>query len=360
MLALHDALVHPVIRAFGGRRVKTMGDAYLVLFGAPTEALLCATAVQDRLWDYRRRVAEARRIEIRIALAAGEVRLARGDVFGDAVNLAARVEAEAEPGEIWFTEALYWSLDRDRVAFEEIGHRALKGFADPVRLFRVPAAAAADAPPFGDAALDLVAGVPPPDPEVLERTLEVGSVAPGSRVGPTLRLGALALAVAVAVTGAWWLQLTPTERALRRGRYEEARVALEQVTAERGAQDPEVLFLRGRYEQVRADAGAGGSLRAAFSAWSRALAAGSGDALSALEVEARADACSRRTMAVRALVDSRSAEAMGALMDAAEKDPPPPAAANPLEAIRNALARPRGCAAGDLAREGLAALARGG
>ena len=100
MRALHDGLVLPVLGAFRGTRVKSVGDAYLALFDAPTEALLCATAVQDRLWAYDRQVAEAERVDVRVAIAMGEVSLAGGDVFGEAVNLAARIEGEAESGEI--------------------------------------------------------------------------------------------------------------------------------------------------------------------------------------------------------------------------------------------------------------------
>src|SRR5512133_1022857 len=67
MLALQDELVLPVVRAFGGRRVKTIGDAYLVLFRSPTAGVLCGMAIQDRLWDYGRRVAKEERIEVLVA-----------------------------------------------------------------------------------------------------------------------------------------------------------------------------------------------------------------------------------------------------------------------------------------------------
>src|SRR3990172_9207094 len=141
MLALHDALLMPVVKAFGGLRVKTIGDAYLVVFGAPTEALLCGMAIQDRLWDYGQRVVEAERMEVRVVVSIGEVRIVKDgggvDVFGEAVNLAARVEGEALPGDVWFTEAVYWAADRRRVPFEEIGYRELKGFPEKLRLFRV-------------------------------------------------------------------------------------------------------------------------------------------------------------------------------------------------------------------------------
>jgi hypothetical protein len=72
MLALQDMILLPVVRAFGGKRVKTIGDAYLVLFDALTAGLLCGMAIQDRLWDYRRRVPVDERIEVRIVLSRGE------------------------------------------------------------------------------------------------------------------------------------------------------------------------------------------------------------------------------------------------------------------------------------------------
>ncbi len=75
MLGLQDVLLLPVVRAFGGRRVKTMGDAYLVLFASPTAAVLCGMALQDRLWEYGRSASESERIEVRVVVSLGEVRL---------------------------------------------------------------------------------------------------------------------------------------------------------------------------------------------------------------------------------------------------------------------------------------------
>src|SRR6478609_1536957 len=77
MLRRHDALLGPVIRAFEGRKVKTIGDAFLAVFPSPTNSVLCGMAIQDRLWDFNRRVPEDERIEVRVAVNLGEVRLAR-------------------------------------------------------------------------------------------------------------------------------------------------------------------------------------------------------------------------------------------------------------------------------------------
>ncbi len=206
MLAAHEALLAPVLAAFGGRKVKTIGDAYLVLFPAPTAALLCAAAIQDRLHDHGRRVVEADRIEVRIALALGEVRLQGGDVFGEPVNLASRIEAEAAPGEIWFSEATYWALDRARVPVEELGWRALPGLAEEVRLFRVARAAPLEGePPYAGIGLDLVAGLAPPEPEALARAGRWPASLLGTVRPERLLALALGLLLVAALGGAlWW------------------------------------------------------------------------------------------------------------------------------------------------------------
>jgi len=361
MLALHEALLAPVLDAFGGRRVKSIGDAYLVLFAAPTEALLCAAAIQDRLWDHARRVGEAERIEVRIALAMGDVRLDAGDVFGEAVNLAARIEGQAEPGEIWFAEALYWAADRSRVPMEELGWRALQGLPEEVRLFRVARAAGGPGPtpPYAGIGLDLVAGLAPPEPQRLARAVtrrRPGAAAASPGLGLAWR-GAVALAVlAGAGAGGWWLSRPAAERAIRLGRWEEARAAVEAEAARRGADDREVLWWQGRLELARADAGAGGTVRGAFQAWSRAVAAGSREAAEALGREGRAEDCGRRRLAARALSDSRVREALGPLEAIASDEPPAPEPDGALERIRRAVAGDGRCGAGDLARQGIAEL----
>ncbi len=367
MLALHDELVLPVIRAFGGRRVKTMGDANLVLFGSPTSGLLCGMAIQDRLWDFGRRVPEEERIEVRVVLSLGEVRLEGGgtvpsDVYGEAVNLAARVEAEAEAGQIWFTEAVRLVADRTQAPGEEIGARRLKGIDEEVRLYRVPYAThRGDRAPYGNAALARVLGLPPPEPVSLARALrrrgnpffragralaELAAVVP-------LRPLAAALVLVAAGWGAHLFVGSRAERLIARGAFEEAAAAIEARAAERGEEEGHVLYLRGRLSHARAEAGQGGSVRQAFGYWSRALAAGSGDALDVLEEAAGSWECDRRRLAARALVAAGSREARGALEDLAEAEPPADGA---VERVKRFLGADGSCGAGDIAREGLRAL----
>lgn len=140
MLRRFDGAVRPLVRIYRGRVVKTIGDAYLLTFRSPTDALLCSMAVHDRLAESDRDVAPADRFTIRAAVNVGEVRIEDGDVFGEAVNIAARIEGKAGAGEIYFSESAFLSMTRSEVPSVEVGFTELKGIPGPVRLYRVPRA----------------------------------------------------------------------------------------------------------------------------------------------------------------------------------------------------------------------------
>ncbi|HUL59473.1 MAG TPA: adenylate/guanylate cyclase domain-containing protein [Anaeromyxobacteraceae bacterium] len=365
MLALHDALLLPVVRAFRGRRIKTIGDAYLILFDAPSSAVLCGAAIQDRLWDYNRRVAGARRIEVRVAVTLGDVRVVKvggaTDVYGEAVNLASRIEDDAPAGEVWVSESVQLAMAPE-IPLQEIGWREMKGVPDAVRLWKVaPAGNAAgdagEAPPYGNAALERVRGLPAPEPEIVAKLADAEQRS-ASRAGKA-RDGAVRLLVAAALAGgavaAWlWFRRPEAERDIERGRFEEAKARIDARAADRGDQDPLVLYLRGKLERVRSDVGEG-SLDQAFRVWSHALAAGSGEALDALTGEARSPDCGLRRLAAQALSEARVESARRALEDVARHEPPLPAAGAPARLQRPARADGR-CGDGDVAREGLRVL----
>lgn len=140
LLRRFDGAVRPLVRAYNGRVVKTIGDAFLVTFRSPTDALLCSTAIHDRLAESDAEADPAERFTIRAAVNVGEVRIDGGDVFGEAVNIAARIEGKAGAGEIYFSESAFLSMTKSEVPSEEVGYTELKGIPGKIRLYRVPRA----------------------------------------------------------------------------------------------------------------------------------------------------------------------------------------------------------------------------
>jgi len=169
LLQVHHQLLAPVFKAFGGRIIKSIGDAFLVTFESPTQAVLSGMALQDRLWQHNRTAPEAERLDVRVAINVGEVRVESSDVFGEPVNIASRVESLAEAGEVFFTEAVYLAMNKAEVPSQEVGAFELKGIPGQIRVFRVPRAPyrveapgspvqppAEEQPPFGNLALSRV------------------------------------------------------------------------------------------------------------------------------------------------------------------------------------------------------------
>jgi serine/threonine protein kinase, bacterial len=126
MLAFHDALLLPVIRGFGGRKVKSIGDALLVTFRSPTDCVLCGMAMQDRLASWNARRGPQEKIEVRIAISLGEVRVDADDVTGDPVQLALRASAFADAGEVVLTESVYLAMNKSEVPTEPFPVRELR------------------------------------------------------------------------------------------------------------------------------------------------------------------------------------------------------------------------------------------
>jgi len=138
MLRDFTGLLVPLIARFGGRHVKSIGDALLVAFRSPTDSVRCGMAMHDAVAAYNNARHSTDPIQIRVALNVGEVRLETDDVFGEAVNIAARVEELTPPGEIYLTGVVYLSMNKAEVPAEHIGEQLLKGVPEAVRLFRVP------------------------------------------------------------------------------------------------------------------------------------------------------------------------------------------------------------------------------
>ena len=131
-------LIEPHIAAHRGRIVKRTGDGLLVDFASAVEAVRCAVAIQAGMADRNRGAPDEARIEFRIGINLGDVIIEGEDIYGDGVNIAARLEGLAEPGAIFVSRAVRDSVrDKLGVELEDLGERPVKNIARPVRVFRI-------------------------------------------------------------------------------------------------------------------------------------------------------------------------------------------------------------------------------
>src|SRR6266581_3804303 len=142
--ALRRELVDPKIADHHGRLVKTTGDGVLVEFASVVDAVRCAVAVQQVMPERDTGIATDSRIELRIGINLGDVIVEGDDLYGDGVNIAARIEALADAGGVFVSNTVHDHV-RDRLpfVFEDLGEQQVKNIARPVRVYRVcdPAAA---------------------------------------------------------------------------------------------------------------------------------------------------------------------------------------------------------------------------
>ncbi len=132
-------LIDPAIAKNRGRIIKTTGDGMLVEFHSVADAVLCAAEIQRRMARRNADVSPARWMQFRIGINLGDVIVEENDIFGDGVNVAARLEMLAEPGGICVSGAVRDQVgDRlDDIAFEDLGDQIVKNIARPIRVFRV-------------------------------------------------------------------------------------------------------------------------------------------------------------------------------------------------------------------------------
>lgn len=134
----HRSLINPTIGRHGGRIVKTMGDGLLIEFASPVEAVRCAAEIQLAMASRESPIKENRRIRFRIGINLGDVIVEDGDVLGDGVNIAARLQALADVGGICVSRSVRDQVrDRLPVRFEDLGEQSVRNIARPVRCYRV-------------------------------------------------------------------------------------------------------------------------------------------------------------------------------------------------------------------------------
>jgi adenylate cyclase len=141
---IRTELVDPKIAAHRGRLVKTTGDGFLIEFSSVVDALRCAVEVQLEMAERNATVQTDNRIEFRIGINVGDVVVEDGDIFGDGVNVAARLEGLAEPGGICVSALVRRdAAGKLDLAFEDLGEQTLKNIARPLRVYRVLVAGSA-------------------------------------------------------------------------------------------------------------------------------------------------------------------------------------------------------------------------
>jgi adenylate cyclase len=139
-------LIDPLIAAYKGHIVKTTGDGLLLRFPSVVEAVSCAVAMQSGMAKRNRDIPASDRLEFRIGINIGDVIVEKGDVFGDGVNIAARLEQIAPPGGICLSDDAYRQVrGKLDIPIADAGEQSLKNISSPVRVYRIEPSVAADA-----------------------------------------------------------------------------------------------------------------------------------------------------------------------------------------------------------------------
>jgi class 3 adenylate cyclase len=137
-LSSHRALTDALILRHGGRICGTAGDSILAEFASVFAAVECAVEIQRDLADANEALPDERRMWFRIGINVGDVMIKDDDIFGDGVNIAARLEGLAAPGGICISRGVHDHVRRKlRYRFDDLGERSVKNIAQPIRVFRL-------------------------------------------------------------------------------------------------------------------------------------------------------------------------------------------------------------------------------
>ncbi|MBY0431419.1 MAG: adenylate/guanylate cyclase domain-containing protein, partial [Rhodospirillales bacterium] len=133
-----NAIMRKAIAANNGKEIKTIGDAFLVTYKSPVDALKCGIAMQKGLTEYNKTRPLHDQIKIRIGIHTGEVIVTPKDVFGEGVNIAARLEPLTEPGSISISaDVLEGVKNKLTCGFLSLGVKPMKNIANPPEVFKV-------------------------------------------------------------------------------------------------------------------------------------------------------------------------------------------------------------------------------
>jgi len=142
-------LIEPQIAEYGGRLIRSMGDGFLVEFDSAAEAVCCGLDLQDSIAERDRGADRDHQIRLRIGINTGDVISDDRDIYGNSVNIAARLEGLAQPGEIYVTRGVRDQLQgHPDLSFQDRGDRRVKNFERPIRVYRVTRVADQQREPF--------------------------------------------------------------------------------------------------------------------------------------------------------------------------------------------------------------------
>ena len=214
LLEVHERLLAPVFAHYQGKVVKTIGDAFLVTFESPTDAVVCGLAIQEVLRRHNAQVEDGQKLLVRVAINVGEVEIKDGDIFGEPVNLAARLEGITEAGEVYFTEAVYLTMNRHEAPSTAIGEHTFKGIPGMVRVYKVlqdegseQIKQIAQTLEVGDGRVTFLGPAHPSAPSA-----PVERLGAPHRKGPLVGRIALSALILAAVLGGWWAKGIVAER----------------------------------------------------------------------------------------------------------------------------------------------------
>ena len=131
-------ILKPLVSKHHGRIIKVMGDGVLVEFSSAVEAVSCAVALQEAMAVANEGAEDYRRVVLRVGINLGDVMVEGSDLYGDGVNIAARLEAMADPGSVFVSRTVYNHVrGKLKLGFEDLGDQQLRNIAEPVRIYRV-------------------------------------------------------------------------------------------------------------------------------------------------------------------------------------------------------------------------------
>src|SRR5215468_8836861 len=132
------AVLDPLFAKYRGRVVRLMGDGTLAEFASAVDAVQCAVDIRKAMREANAPLSEDRAIVLRVGMNLGDVVVEDGDLYGDSVNIAARLEAMADPGGIYLSAAIHQQVERLLpFAFRDLGDQALKNIARSVRVYDI-------------------------------------------------------------------------------------------------------------------------------------------------------------------------------------------------------------------------------